>query len=64
MPLTTSAQTVVAEEPANLEAKLALAKCLEQCGDPQRALVLIKEGASFFACSSPQPGAHPYASSQ
>ncbi|GAA5898643.1 hypothetical protein JCM8208_004721 [Rhodotorula glutinis] len=36
-------ENVVAEEPANLEAKLALAKCLEQCGDPQRALVLIKE---------------------
>ncbi|GAA5855355.1 hypothetical protein JCM9279_001694 [Rhodotorula babjevae] len=36
-------ENVVTEEPANLEAKLALAKCHEQCGDPQRALVLIKE---------------------
>lgn len=42
-------RAVVAEEPANLEAKLALAKCLEQCGDPQRALVLIKEGASLLS---------------
>ncbi|GAA6054995.1 hypothetical protein JCM3770_000484 [Rhodotorula araucariae] len=36
-------ENVVEEEPTNLEAKLALAKCLEQSGDPQRALVLIKE---------------------
>ncbi|BGP45304.1 transcription factor TFIIIC subunit tfc4 [Rhodotorula kratochvilovae] len=36
-------ENVVEEEPSNLEAKLALAKCLEQSGDPQRALVLIKQ---------------------
>lgn len=37
--------TVVEEEPNNLEAKLALAKCLEELGDPSRALVYIKQGA-------------------
>ncbi|GJN87835.1 hypothetical protein Rhopal_000790-T1 [Rhodotorula paludigena] len=36
-------ENVIDEEPSNLEAKLALAKCLEQIGDPSRALVLIKQ---------------------
>ncbi|POY73527.1 hypothetical protein BMF94_3464 [Rhodotorula taiwanensis] len=36
-------ENVVEEEPDNMEAKLALAKCLEQLGDPSRALLYIKE---------------------
>ncbi|GAA6030008.1 hypothetical protein JCM8097_009212 [Rhodosporidiobolus ruineniae] len=36
-------ENVVAEEPDNLEAKLALAKVLEQLSEPGRALQLIKE---------------------
>ncbi|BGP05258.1 transcription factor TFIIIC subunit tfc4 [Rhodotorula toruloides] len=36
-------ENIVEEEPGNAEAKLALAKCLEQLGDPSRALTLIKE---------------------
>ncbi|BGP22119.1 transcription factor TFIIIC subunit tfc4 [Rhodotorula toruloides] len=36
-------ENIVEEEPRNAEAKLALAKCLEQLGDPSRALTLIKE---------------------
>lgn len=36
---------MVEEEPNNLEAKLALAKCLEELGHPSRALVYIKQGA-------------------
>ncbi|GAA5929194.1 hypothetical protein JCM10213_005007 [Rhodosporidiobolus nylandii] len=36
-------ENVVAEEPDNVEAKLALAKILEQLSEPARALQLIKE---------------------
>ncbi|GAA5873300.1 hypothetical protein JCM3774_005935 [Rhodotorula dairenensis] len=36
-------ENVVEEEPGNMEAKLTLAKILEQLGDPSRALDYIKE---------------------
>lgn len=36
------------EEPNHMEAKLVLAKLLEQLGDPSRALQYIKEGARYY----------------
>jgi general transcription factor 3C polypeptide 3 (transcription factor C subunit 4) len=46
--LNCSLSSVIAEEPDNVDAKLALAKVLEQLGEASRALQLIKDGSSSF----------------
>ncbi|GAA5979094.1 hypothetical protein JCM10908_002802 [Rhodotorula pacifica] len=45
-------ENVVEEEPNNMEAKLALAKILEQLGDPSRALQYIKDVIARRAAQS------------
>ncbi|GAA5826171.1 hypothetical protein JCM11251_007193 [Rhodosporidiobolus azoricus] len=52
-------ENVVAEEPENIEAKLSLAKVLEQLNEPARALQLIKDVISLREAQIPPEDVNP-----